>query len=129
MSSDYQATDWIEENEAVMKINSNMRAFFSFAKTRQKVYAKVGPFLYPTTGNPNSSPDFSAKALSEQYNNPRPSWTVNNFHEHFRETGGDDILADIHYSQEDIQEAEQTDTFTVEIIIGYWLYTNRTTHC
>ena len=94
----------------MMKIKSNSKAFFSFARSRQKVKAKVGPFLDPTTGNPNPFPDFAAKGLSEQYNSvfasPRPAWTVNNFPEHFRETGGDDdILADIHFSQDDIQQA------------------------
>ena len=109
LSADYQATDCSEENEAVMRMKSNSKAFFSFARSRQKVKAKVGPFLDPTTGHPNPSPDFAAKALSEQYTSvfasPRPAWTVNNFPEHFRGSGGDDELSDIHFSQDDIKQA------------------------
>ena len=80
LSTDYQATSFMEEDEAVFKIRSNSKAFFSFARSRQKVKAKVGPFLDPASGGPNPSPDFAAETLRQQYNSvfavPRPGWTV-----------------------------------------------------
>ena len=109
LSEDFQASTYREEDEAVMRIKSNSKAFFSFARSRQKVKAKVGPFLDSETGSPNPSPDFAAEALRQQYNSvfavPRPAWKVDSFKEHFREVEGDDILSDIQFSQEDIEQA------------------------
>jgi hypothetical protein len=62
----------------------------------------------PESDSSNPSPDFAAEALGQQYNSvfavPRPAWRVDNFQEHFREVDGDS-LADIQFSQEDIQQA------------------------
>ena len=63
MSDDYTAVNNMQEDEAVLRIKSNSKVFFSFARSRQKVKAKVGPFLDPTTGTPNPSPDFAAEAV------------------------------------------------------------------
>ena len=108
LTDDFQASTNREEDEAVMRIKSNSKAFYSFARSRQKVKAKVGPFMDPKSASPNPSPDFAAEALRQQYNSvfavPRPAWRVENFEEHFREVEGD-ILADIQFSQEDIQQA------------------------
>ena len=68
LSADYTAASNMEEDEAVLRIKSNPKAFFSFARSRQKVKAKVGPFLDPSTGLPNPSPDFAAESLRTQYN-------------------------------------------------------------
>ena len=65
LSCDYQATSSMEEDEAVFKIKSNSKAFFSFARSRQKVKAKVGPFIDAASGGPNPSPDFAAEALCQ----------------------------------------------------------------
>ena len=43
-----------------MKIKDNPKAFFSFAKSRQKTKARIGPFLDPISGKPNSNPEFAA---------------------------------------------------------------------
>ena len=68
LSEDYMASSKIEEDEAVLRIKQNPRAFFSFCRSRAKVlHAKVGPFLDPTTGKSNSSADFAAECLIRQY--------------------------------------------------------------
>ena len=66
LSDDYLASNNKEEDEAVLRMKLNSKAFFSFARSRQKVKAKVGPFLDLETGTPNPSPDFAAEALSQQ---------------------------------------------------------------
>ena len=109
LSADYMATNNMEEDEAVFRIKSNTKTFFSFARSRQKVKAKVGPFLDPLSGNPNPSPDFAAEALRQQYNSvfatPRPDWLVHNYEEHFRCEDGDGSLSDFEFSQADIEKA------------------------
>ena len=42
---DYSATTIQEEDQAVFNIKSNPKTFFSFAKSRQKTRAKIGPFM------------------------------------------------------------------------------------
>ena len=108
--ADFTATNNIQEDEAVFRIKSNPKAFFSFAWARQKVNAKIGPFLDTASGQPNSSPAFAAEELRKQYNSvfasPRPAWSVSNFAEHFKsEDIEDGELADFKFSQEDIERA------------------------
>ena len=67
LSADYTATNNMEEDEAVLRIKSNPKAFFTFARSRQQDRAKVGPFLDPSTGSPNPSPDLAAESLKTQY--------------------------------------------------------------
>ena len=45
LADDYQSSTSREEDEALFWIKTNSKAFFSFARSRQKVKAKVGPFL------------------------------------------------------------------------------------
>ena len=108
LASDYSSSNNMEEDQAVLRIKSNPKAFFSFAKSRQKVRAKVGPFLDPALGTPSPSPDFAADALRKQYDSvfavPRPAWSVSNFKEHFRETE-EECLNNINFSPEDIEKA------------------------
>ena len=109
LSSDYTAANNREEDEAVLRIKQNSKAFFSFARSRQKTKAKVGPFL-DESGKPNPSPDFSAEALSQQYNSvfavPRPAWTVSDSESHFRADDDDnDLLTDICFGPDDIEKA------------------------
>ena len=63
LSDDYHSSNCREEDEAVMRIKANSKAFFSFARSRQKTKTKVGPFMDTATGIPNPSPDFAAEAL------------------------------------------------------------------
>ena len=112
LSSDYTSISNKEEDEAVLRIKQNPKAFFSFARSRQKTKARVGPFL-DESGKPNPSPDFSAEALRQQYNSvfaiPRPAWNVTNFSEHFKAGNSDDdsadTLLDINFGPEDIEKA------------------------
>ena len=111
LAADYTASNNIEEHEAIRKIKTNSKAFFTFARSRQRVKSKVGPFLDPDTGRPNPSADYSAECLRQQYNSvfsaPRPEWKVDCFTEHFREMvgGEDNTLTDIQFSEADIKEA------------------------
>ena len=111
LSEDYKATNIQEEDEAVFRIKSNSKAFFSFARSRQKIKAKVGPFLDPKTGFPNASPAFAAEELCKQYNSvfaqPRQAWNVgtDKFKEHFGIVDGNNILSDIKFNPEDIEKA------------------------
>ena len=82
LSQDYLASSKMEEDEAVLRIRQNPKAFFSFCRSRAKIQAKVGPFIDPSTGKSNPSPSFTAEVLKEQYNGvfsaPRQEWTVTN---------------------------------------------------
>ena len=87
------------------------KAFFGFARSRQTTKAKVGPFLDPSTNNPNTSPDYCCKALKAQYDSvfaqPRPEWKVEDFSEHFKvdENADDEKLTDVSFTKEDIEAA------------------------
>ena len=52
LAADYTSSNNAEEDQAVLRIKSNPKAFYSFVKSRQRVRAKVGPFLDPATGAP-----------------------------------------------------------------------------
>ena len=96
LSQDYRECNKIEEDEAVLRIRQNPRAFFSFCRSRAKIQAKVGPFIDPTTGKSNPSPLFTAEVLKEQYNGvfstPRQLWSVSDPMEF--------LLQSLHLSQE-----------------------------
>ena len=109
---DYSAVSHIEEDQAVFNMKSNPKSFFSFSKSRQKVRAKVGPFIDPSTGNPNPDPDFAAEQLAKQYSSvfvdPRPEWVVNDPEEFFNRNIESEVgehLADIHFSEKEIEAA------------------------
>ena len=109
LASDYSSSNSAEEDQAVLRIKTNPKAFFTFAKSRQKVRAKVGPFLDPDIGAPNPSPDFAADALRKQYDSvfatPRPAWSVTDFKRHFEHEVGDESLNNIQFGPEDIEKA------------------------
>ena len=65
---EYSALSWKEESQALLNMKENPKAFFSFAKSRQKTRARFGPFQDPVTGLPNPDPNFAASVLSDQYN-------------------------------------------------------------
>ena len=92
-------------------MKENPKAFFSFARSRQKTKARVGPFL-DDKGKPNPSPDFAAEALRQQYNSvfaePRPAWAVADFPAHFEAGSAEDALLDIIFGTEDIEKACST---------------------
>ena len=112
LKDDYEAVNNAEEDEAVFRIKQNPKAFFSFARGRQNTRSKVGPFMDPGSGQPNSSPDYCCEALQQQYNSvfspPRPMWKVQDFGEHFQHEEGDrSALSDIEFSSADIEKACQ----------------------
>ena len=95
LKSDYSATNCKEEDQAILNIKQNPKAFFSFARSRQKTRARIGPFLDPVSGQPNPDPDFAASVLSDQYKSvfvePRSEWKVDNASEFFAQQNASDI--------------------------------------
>ena len=115
LSEDYMASNKMEEDEAVLRIKQNPRAFFSFCRSRSKIKAKVGPFIDPSTGKSNPSPDFSAECLRKQYESvfskPRSEWSVPNPETFFCAPppqpgeSANENLDNISFSTEDIEQA------------------------
>ena len=110
LADDYLSVNTSKENEAVLRIKENPKAFFAFARERQNTRSRVGPFMDPATGSPNSSPDYCCQALQQQYESvfasPRPQWKVENLEEHFKEDDQTiDSLADITFTKSDIEKA------------------------
>ena len=85
------------------------RHFFAFAKSRQQTKARIGPYLDPTTGKPNPSPDFAASELSKQYTvfvQPREEWKISDIRGFFQGTDSpDNSLSDLAFSENDIVKA------------------------
>ena len=67
LREDYKAVNNMEEDKAILNMKSNPKYFFSFSKSRQKVKAKIGPFIDPSSGRPNPDPDFAAAELAKQF--------------------------------------------------------------
>ena len=112
LHDDYTAMNFMEEDQAVFNMKENPKAFYSFAKSRQKTKSIVGPFIDCTTGLPNPNPDFAAEELSKQYNSvfvsPRAEWKVEDPAEFFSYpdlTLNDAELADITFTEKDILHA------------------------
>ena len=63
---DYTASNRQEEDNAIFSMKSNPKAFFAFSKSRQKIKAKIGPFIDQRTGKPNPDLDFAADELARQ---------------------------------------------------------------
>ena len=99
----------MEEDKAVLNIKSNPKAFFSFAKSRQKTRSKIGPFVDPSTGAPNPHPEFAASELSKQYSSvfvpPRDEWKVKDPKHFFESVEDESSLADVSFSEKDIVQA------------------------
>ena len=53
--------DRIEENKATEQIKKNSKAFYAFARSRQRAKAKVGPFK-DSTGTINPDPTYTVEA-------------------------------------------------------------------
>ena len=106
---DYSATNILEENQAISNIKSNPKAFFSFARSRQKTCARIGPFIDPDTGKPNPSPEFAATALSQQYSSvfvqPRDQWKVKDPNKFFEALPEGPSLTDFAFTEKDIEKA------------------------
>ena len=116
LKSSYDKQGWEEENKVVNEMKTNVKAFYAYGRARQKTKAKVGPFLDPVTGVPNSDPDYAAKVLSEQYSSvftsPRPEYLVDNLEEFFsggtewrQQHQGRPLLKDIKFTEQDIEWA------------------------
>ena len=105
LKEDYEAVNKMAEDEAVLRIKDNPKAFFSFSKSRQNTRSRIGPFLDTSTGRPNPSPDFAANELSRQYSSvfiePRQEWLVPDVKDFFSENS-DEYLSDINFSEDDI---------------------------
>ena len=111
LKAEYSSASRLEEEQAVLNMKENPKSFFSFAKKRQKTKSRIGPFIDPSTGAPNSNPDFAANLLSDQYKSvfsePRPEWLVDNVKEFFTRDAGGPSLPDIQFSESDIEFACQ----------------------
>ena len=113
IAEDFTADKNAEEDNAVLRIKENPKAFFSFARSRMNTKSKVGPFVDPATASPNSSPDYCCQALKDQYDSvfaaPRPQWKVDSLQDHFKvdsqATDSSDILQDIVFTVQDIEKA------------------------
>ena len=64
LKEEYLSLNWKEEKKALDNMKVNSKAFFSFARSRQKTSAMIGPFLDPSTGLPNPDSDYAASVLS-----------------------------------------------------------------
>ena len=112
LHEDYVAMNFMEEDQAVLNMKENPKAFYSFAKSRQKTKSKVGPFIDSTTGLPNPKPEFAVAELSKQYSSvfvpPRDEWKVEdpaNFFTCHDIALSDTALTDISFTEDDILEA------------------------
>ena len=65
LAEDCLASNTMEEDQAVLSMKQDPKKFFSFARSKQKTKAGVGPFL--ENGKPNLSPDYAAEQLKQQY--------------------------------------------------------------
>ena len=113
----YSSITKASEEKVVAGMKENVNVFFSYAKARQKVRSKVGPFIDPTTGELNLDPDYTAQCLSEQYSSvftsPRHEWDIPDMSAFFRidnssPTGPiftDLDFTDLDFTEEDIEFA------------------------
>ena len=80
LKHEYNTSSLMKENQVLQNMKENPKAFYSFARSRQKSRARIGPFLDPSTKTPNPHPDFTARVLSDQYTSefvqPRLEWVV-----------------------------------------------------
>ena len=75
------------EDKVIKEMKDNPNIFFSYARSRQKTRAKVGPLLDPSSGSLNNDPSFTSKVLSDQYSSvftqPRPEWDIPDLQQFF----------------------------------------------
>ena len=110
LADDFLSVNNSKEDDAVLRIKENPKAFYSFARSRLNTKSRVGPFMDPATGSPNSSPDYCCHALQQQYESvfaaPRPEWKVDSLEDHFKDVGSiSDSISDISFSKTDIEKA------------------------
>ena len=112
LHEDYSAMDFMEEDNAALYMKENPKAFYSFAKSRQKTKSRIGPFIDSSTGLPNPNPEFAAAELGKQYSSvfvpPREEWKVYDpaaFFGPSNAAGNDSALSDISFSEDDIIHA------------------------
>ena len=91
-------------------MKENSKAFFSYAKSKQKTKAKVGPFLDPTTGKINQEPMNTAEVLRKQYDSvfrpTQPQWSVDDPVEFYKIPKDEQIFfANFTFNHEDIEKA------------------------
>ena len=97
------------ENKATEQIKKNSKAFYAFARSRQRAKAKVGPFK-DSTGTINPDPIHTVEALKKQYSSvfstPKPDKIVPNPAEFFSTSDADHPhLKDIIFGPSDIEDA------------------------
>ena len=109
LKQSYSGASYKLETEAISKIKNNSKAFFSYAKARQKTKSRIGPFLDPVSGKPNSNPEYAAEVLRQQYNSvfrpPRLQWAVPNPEMFFQEEENMPHLADFKFDNVDMEMA------------------------
>ena len=110
LAEDYISVNNSKEDDAVLRIKENPKAFFSFARGRQNTRSRVGPFMDPATDSPNSSPDYCCQALQQQYTSvfavPRSQWKVDNLEKHFQaDDMATDSLSDVTFTRSDVEKA------------------------
>ena len=110
LKQSYSSSNWKLEKEAISRIKKNSKAFYSFAKSRQRTRANIGPFIDPATGKPNQDPSYAAEVLRQQYNSvfsqPRPEWTVHDTSSFFQvQDGATNSLSNIKFNHVDIELA------------------------
>ena len=100
------------EAKVISEMKENPKAFFSYARSRQKVKAKIGPFMDEETGDIDLDPAYTVECLSQQYSSvfsqPRPEWSIPSISEFFRVNSGGPtgpLLTDIEFTEEDIENA------------------------
>ena len=110
LKSEYCSLNDKEEEAALLSMKENPKSFFSFARSRQKTKARIGPFIDPSSGCPNPDPDFAAKVLSDQYQSvfvqPRQEWLVEDAEDFFTHSAGEEpSIFDINFTESDIESA------------------------
>ena len=99
-----------DEEKATEQIRQNSKAFYSFARSRQRARVKVGPFKDPKTGKINPDPANTVEALKKQYESafstPKEDKIVEDPTSFFNTSDADHPhLADFIFTSEDIEEA------------------------
>ena len=109
LKNSYESSQWADKLSAIENIKNNPKHFFKFARSKQKVQAKVGPFLDPKTGNVNPDLGFTVESLKAQYESvfsePKTDRIVSNPEIFFKDSSSDTALEDIEFTIKDIQVA------------------------
>ena len=110
LAEDYISVNNSKEDDAVLRIKENPKAFFSFARGRQNTRSRVGPFMDPATDSLNSSPDYCCQALQQQYTSvfavPRSQWKVDSLEKHFQlDDMATDSLSDVTFTRSEVEKA------------------------